>query len=193
MELEQNEEWPVYLVLRDQKPEMVMAWLDTFSDFGPWNVGSGNILRQRADAIVSPANCYGYMDGGIDLVYRNHFGLGLQNRLQRVIETRWSGYLPIGEAVIVPTENSWIPHMIAAPTMERPMDVSQTENAYIATLATLRAARNYNNWATENGQSGIRRLLIPGMATGIGQMNVDKAAQQMRRAIDEALADWDTF
>jgi O-acetyl-ADP-ribose deacetylase (regulator of RNase III) len=184
---------PFYLLLRDQNPEMVMAWLDAFADPGPWSIGRDNILRQRGDAIVSPANSYGHMDGGLDLAYRTHFGLGLQNRLQRLIETRCNGYLPVGEALIVPTLNDRIPRLIAAPTMERPRDVSATENAYLAAKAALRAVRQYNEWAAAKGELTIRRILVPGLATGIGGMHVDTAAAQMRRAANEALSDWQSL
>lgn len=183
-------DWPFFLLLRDQNPDMVMAWLEAFGEPGPWSVGSNDILRQRADALVSPANSYGYMDGGIDLAYRNHFGVGLQNRLQLVIENKWGGYLPVGKAVIVPTFNDLIPHMIAAPTMERPRDVRDTENAYLALTAALRAVREFNGWAVENAEPPIRRILVPGLATGIGGMDVDTAARQMRRATDKTLSEW---
>jgi O-acetyl-ADP-ribose deacetylase (regulator of RNase III) len=193
MQEEPETKWPFFLILRDQLPEMVMAWLDAFSDYGPWNIGSGNILRSKADAIVSPANSYGYMDGGIDLAYRNHFGLGLQTRLQRVLEQSWNGMLPIGEAVIIPTQNEAIPHMIAAPTMERPTDVSTTENAYTAMVAALRAVKRYNTWAEANSSAGIYRILVPGLCTGIGGMKVDKAGKQMRQAVNEALCNWERW
>ena len=170
-----------------------MAWMDAFSEYGPWNVGSGNILRSKGDAIVSPANSYGYMDGRIDLAYRNHFGLGIQTLLQHLIEQNWNGMLPVGEAVIVPTKNEAIPHLIAAPTMERPKDVSTTENAYVAMVAALRVVKRYNAWAQSNEQGEIHRILVPGLCTGIGGMKVDTAARQMRRAVDEALAEWDTW
>ena len=120
-------------------------------------------------------------------------GLGIQTRLQRILETKWEGCLPVGNAAIVPTLNDWIPHMIAAPTMERPSDVSGTDNAYLATSAALRAVKTYNDWASKNDEKVIYRILIPGMATGIGCMDVDTSARQMRRAVDEALSKWDSW
>jgi O-acetyl-ADP-ribose deacetylase (regulator of RNase III) len=180
-------------MLRDTNPYMVLAWLEAFTDKGPWSIGSNNILRQKADAIVSPANSYGFMDGGIDLAYRNHFGFGLQTRLQRLLEVKWNGFLPIGEAVVISTNNNLIPHMVAAPTMERPRDVSKTQNALLATRAALRAVRQYNRWAHENGTAEIHRILFPGMATGIGGMLTDEAARQMRAAADEALSNWESW
>jgi O-acetyl-ADP-ribose deacetylase (regulator of RNase III) len=180
-----NEPTPVYLVLRDKSPEMVMAWLEAFSDDGPWSVGSGDILRTKADAIVSPANSYGYMDGGIDLAYRNFFGLGLQNRLQAVLQRDFNGCLPVGQAVVIPTLKESIPHMVAAPTMERPHNVANTENAYVAMKAALRAVQEFNGRSKEP----IQKILIPGLCTGIGRMDPFVSAKQMRRAFDEIYAD----
>jgi O-acetyl-ADP-ribose deacetylase (regulator of RNase III) len=38
----------------------------------------GDIFEHMADVTVSPANSFGYMDGGIDLVYSNYFGWELE-------------------------------------------------------------------------------------------------------------------
>ena len=39
-------------------------------------ISEGDIFEggPEADAIVSPANSFGFMDGGIDMVYSRHFG-----------------------------------------------------------------------------------------------------------------------
>jgi O-acetyl-ADP-ribose deacetylase (regulator of RNase III) len=189
MSTDLQSEWPWYLLLRDTNPDMVMAWLEVFSDAGPWSIGSNSILRQKGDAIVSPANSYGYMDGGIDLAYRNHFGLSIQIWLQRFLEHFHGGFLPVGQAVVIQTMNERIPLMIAAPTMERPTDVRQTQNAYLAMRAVLQCVRHHNAAARERGERLIHRILVPGLATGIGCMSLDESARQMRRAIDEALAE----
>jgi O-acetyl-ADP-ribose deacetylase (regulator of RNase III) len=175
----------VYLVLRDTNPEMVMGWLEHFSGEGPWSIGAGSILREKGDAIFSPANSYGYMDGGIDLAYRTHFGPGIQTLLQRFIHNTFGGMLPVGEAVIIPTQNDRIPRMIAAPTMERPSDVKGTQNAYLAMRAGLLKVTQYNRFQRARNEPPIRRILIPGLCTGIGQMDPFESAAQMRRAFDE--------
>jgi O-acetyl-ADP-ribose deacetylase (regulator of RNase III) len=64
-------------------------------------VGQGDIFETKADAIVSPANSFGYMDGGIDAVYLERFGAGLQARLQAVLREEHHGELPVGHAVVV--------------------------------------------------------------------------------------------
>lgn len=175
----------LFLILRDTTPEMVIAWLEAFSDDRPWSIGSGNILHSKADAIVSPANSYGFIDGGIDLAYRNFFGLGIQNRLQTVIQRDFNGCLPVGKAVIIPTLKESIPHMVAAPTMERPHNVAKTDNAYIALKAALEAVRLFN----ERSGSPIHKVLVPGLCTGIGRMDPFVSAKQMRRAFDEVFDD----
>lgn len=96
--------------------------------------------------------------------------------------------LPVGEAVVIPTMNPRIPHLIAAPTMNRPMDVSRTQNAYLAMRAVLRRLVDFNSHAATRSEKPIHRVLIPGLATGVGQMAPDESARQMRRATDEELA-----
>jgi O-acetyl-ADP-ribose deacetylase (regulator of RNase III) len=185
MNTESNIEWPWYLMLRATSPELVMAWMEVFPELGPWSVGSNHILREKADAIVSPANSYGFMDGGIDLVYRNHFGLGIQTRLQHYLEQNYNGFLPVGEAIVIPTLNDNIPHMIVAPTMERPMDVNGTQNAYLAMRAILSCVSRFNRHAEASGEKRIYRILCPGLCTGIGRMSPDESARQVRKAIED--------
>src|SRR5687768_2153031 len=105
MNTESKIEWPWYLMLRAIDPELVMAWMEVFPELGPWSIGNNSIIRQKADAVVSTANSYGFMDGGTDLVYRNHFALGIQTRLQHYLEQNYNGFLPVGEAIVIPTLN----------------------------------------------------------------------------------------
>lgn len=127
------------------------------------------------------------MDGGIDLAYRNHFGLGIQNRLQKLLAEKYDGFLAVGQAIILPTLNERIPHMIVAPTMEKPSNVSKTNNAYLAMSAALNAVSKFNLKSSELKQPLIYRILVPGLATGIGRMNVDLCAKQMKQAVSESL------
>ena len=59
--------------LRDIDPGVVAAWGAEFGSEPSVAISCGNIFEQAADAIVSPANSFGFMDGGIDLVYSHHF------------------------------------------------------------------------------------------------------------------------
>ena len=60
-------------------------------------------VAQPAGAMVSPANSFGIMDGGLDLAIRDTLGLVVQHRVQRTIVDRHHGELPIGCAEIVAT------------------------------------------------------------------------------------------
>ena len=92
----------------------------------------GDILEGRADAIVSPANSFGFMDGGIDAVYTAFFGPRLQRDVQSAIRLLPRQELLVGEALAVNTGNARYPCCIAAPTMRRPMRLWDGTNAYLA-------------------------------------------------------------
>ena len=106
--------------LRDINPAMVAAWRAAFEGVADVHVSRGDIFEVQADAIVSPANSFGYMNGGIDLLYSHHFGWDLQTRLQQHIEDDWAGEIPVGMATIVDTDDPVIPFLISAPTMRAP-------------------------------------------------------------------------
>jgi len=168
------------IVLRDLNPMMAEAWTPYFSGCLGVEVGCGEIFDVCADAIVSPANSFGFMDGGIDAVYLKRFGSGLQHRLQSKLQAQFYGELPVGQAVLVETGDPDIPWLVSAPTMRVPMPVAHTMNAYLAFRATLIAIGEHNR---TSGKS-IRKLLCPGLATAIGRMPAPRCAQQMRLAYD---------
>lgn len=134
-------------------------------------------------AFVSPANSLLFMDGGIDQVYMNMF-----QDIERKVKAKAREYgkvtflgrhfLPIGHAIVVPTGKDRT-YIVSSPTMFLPLDVSHTHNAYHATYAALAAALNCES---------ITHVVFPGMATGIGKLPIDKAAQQMWDAIEDALS-----
>ncbi|MFV8749836.1 macro domain-containing protein [Nannocystaceae bacterium ST9] len=166
------------LVLRDINPHVVLAWTQVFGGRQGVSFGSGDVLLAGVDAVVSPANGAGIMDGGIDLHYRNQFGAAIEVRLRELIEQRFAGDLPIGEALVIPTKHAKVRRMIAAPTMATPRSIRGTDNVRRATLAALHAASRVAN-------PPIERLGIPGMGTGVGRMDPFESAEQMRAAFDE--------
>lgn len=172
------------IVLRDHNPHIVMAWTDAVGHYAGVHIGVGNLLRAHVDAVVSPANSFGFMDGGIDLAYRAHFGLGLQNRVQHVIATRYAGECPVGAAFVVPTGDRHISRMVIAPTMRTPRTIHGTDNVYQATKAALCAALEH---AAAQPNDPIQRLGLPGMGTGIGKLDPYESAAQMKRALDEVM------
>lgn len=183
--------------LRDLGAPLVEAWRREFAGIPSVTVSCGDIFSAKAgavgdddsidikaDAIVSPANSFGFMDGGIDAVYTYQFGPELQARLQALIRDEHGGELPVGMAAIVPTMHADIPWCISAPTMRVPRDVANTVNAYLAFRAALRAVVDHN----ARGRPTIQCILCPGLGTAVGRMPVSRCARQMRVAWDRVLS-----
>lgn len=162
------------LHLVDINIEMIDAWDKVFSDVETVFVHEGNILDLAEEAIVSPANSYGYMDGGIDRLYRNFFGMQIEHTVQKAIADTGANYLPVGEALIVPTHHDRIPQMIVAPTMFLPEPI-KPEKCYRAMRAILGIIESHN----------INQVYCPGLGTGIGQVEPMDSAKVMLKAYCE--------
>jgi len=167
---------------------MVEAWRAVFQ--APVRVEQGDILAARADAIVSPANSFGYMDGGIDLHYVNAFGWELQDRLQACIAEAHAGELVVGQAVVVETGHAGIPFMVSAPTMRVPSRIAGTVNVYLAFRAALLAVQRHND---RGGAPPIQSLLCPALGAGIGAMPTARVARQMWAAWEEVVLGQDDW
>ena len=164
--------------LRDLDEHLVAAWQNYFKDIPNVQATVGDIFAVQADAIISPANSFGFMDGGIDRLYSQHFGWHLQERLQQLLRDQYDGELPIGLAVLIPTDHPDIPYLISAPTMRVPINVSDTLNAYLAFRAVLRLVEKTNQTQPET----ITSVVCPGLATATGEMAPDICAKQMHAA-----------
>ena len=158
--------------------ELYDAWKVAFAESPEVMISKGDILSFTADAIESPANSFGYMDGGLDLKYSQFFGWDLEKRLRRLLIEKYFGELPVGQAAIVKTAHQDIPYLISAPTMRVPMNVANTLNAYLAFKAVIQAVQGFNQSESEQ----ITSLLCPGLATGEGGMPPERCAMQMYKA-----------
>jgi O-acetyl-ADP-ribose deacetylase (regulator of RNase III) len=176
---------PEKIYLMDLQPQLVRAWDEAFDEFPFVAVREEDFFSVPADAMVSPANSFGIMDGGLDLAIRDTLGLQVQDAVQRAIVEQHHGELPVGAAVIVPSGHDRWPFLVAAPTMRIPELVSQTVNAYLAFRAVLLAVKRHNETA---GAQVIRTLVCPGLGTGIGGLDAKRCAVQMRMALKHVLA-----
>jgi O-acetyl-ADP-ribose deacetylase (regulator of RNase III) len=160
----------------------------------------GDIVSVPRDgaAFVSPANSLGVMDGGIDMVLSREMFVGCEKRLRVAIaalghKTKLGRpYLRVGSAtwfmvdrapagalqVLSPLTGGPATGFIAAPTMFVPHDVSDTQNAYWAFLATLVAMDRI-----EKASGGVVNTLVcTSLCCGVGRMNPKESARQMFRA-----------
>lgn len=130
---------------------------------------------------VSPANSFGFMDGGIDKIYSKHMFRDVEGRIKSVINRHGKlsklgrPYLPIGSAIIVAADNSTKNFMIAAPTMLFPQDVKGTQNPYYAFLAVL-------NVISTCPMSMYADIVVPGLCTGYGNIEPEESAKQIYKA-----------
>ena len=171
------------IILCDPHLPLVEAWQAYFPSLPDVSVTCDNIFTLEADALVSPANSFGRMDGGLDAQIVEFLGEDIESEVQQLIHDRHDGELVVGLAEVVITQATQFPFLVVAPTMRVPQNVSRTVNAYLAFRAALRAVRDFNG---EHGDI-IRTLLVPGLGTDNGFMPPLRAARQMRAAYDQVM------
>ncbi len=157
------------------------AWRHFFGDLPGVEIVNADICVLDCDAIVSPANSFGFMDGGLDRALSERFGWNLEQRVQQEIQNRPLRELLVGEAIIVPTGDARTPWLISAPTMRVPMHIRSSVNAYLAMKGILAAAKLHQ------GVPGITKIAVPGLGTGIGKLAPELAATQMAQAYREVI------
>ncbi|MBM7841760.1 macro domain-containing protein [Herpetosiphon giganteus] len=172
------------IILADVQPAMVAAWQQICGDLPNVSIQHGSILDCTTDAVVSPANSFGFMDGGIDMLYSRFFGWHVQERLQTIIQQEHFGELLIGKAALVPTDHANIPFVIAAPTMRVPMILQGTVNPYLACRAVLLLIK-HGTFAGQAIAELVKTVAIPGLGTGVGRVAPEVCARQIRAAIED--------
>lgn len=168
------------LILTALDDSLARAWEEFCGDLDFVEVYRGSIPDVKCDAVVSPANSFGFMDGGIDAVYLKYFGIELQEAVQKVINERYTGELLVGQAEFVETGHNQIPYLIVAPTMRVPTILQDTVNIYLGARAIFLLLRRHPNIST---------VAFPGMGTGVGRVSPAVCAHQLRVAIDDVLFD----
>lgn len=177
-----------------QVPELVFAVrrLDLESEFNKAFGGDPHVKVVYADivsvpdidSVISPANAFGRMDGGVDQVYVYTFGQQIENKVIQTIEERYTNGMPVGDAFIVPTGHERIRYLIVAPTMRTPGYIRGTDNVYRAFRAALTEALVFNARSEEK----IGRIGSPSLGTGTGGVPAGPAVEQMLKAYQEVFA-----
>ena len=181
------------IILTAVDDALAEAWQRFCGDLEFVRVHRGSILDIPCDAIVSPANSFGFMDGGIDAVYLRHLGPEIQDRVQSVIRERHHGELLVGAADLVETNHPSIPYLIVAPTMRVPMILTDSINPYLAARAVFRLIKHGRFWSATDQEGPIRdkirSVALPGLGTGVGQIRPEVCARQVRQAIEDIILD----
>ena len=179
----------MHLNLIDTNPEVTDAWEKVFADVPQVTVRLGSIFDYPADALISPANSFGYMNGGLDFAISKNLGWHLEKDLQRVIREKYYGELLVGQAEIIPTGHVDFPYLIAAPTMRTPMTITRGPNVYQAMKAILILVRHGRLLGGEPARAVVKTLAVPGLGTGVGQVRPLVCARQMRLAWEDVMHD----
>jgi O-acetyl-ADP-ribose deacetylase (regulator of RNase III) len=155
---------------------------DLFGDKATYTLGDIRSTPQRGRAFVSPANSFGVMDGGIDLVLSKMFP-GCEPKVKEMIKDLshksqlGRSYLRVGSALWFHVGPQTV--LISAPTMFLPHDVSDTQNARWAMEAILVAGKKIHE--ATNGI--IHTLVITSLCCGVGRMDPEQSAIQIRAAV----------
>lgn len=185
------------VVLTSLSDDLSDAWRRFCGEYPGVRVHTGSILDVACDAVVSPANSFGFMDGGIDALYLKRFGSELQQTVQAMIESAHGGELLVGSADVVDTGDTEIPYLIVAPTMRVPMILRETVNPYLAARAVFRLLRqglfSHGRRAGAPIHDHIRCVAFPGLGTGVGQVSPNVCARQVAQAIEDVLLERHTM
>ncbi|MCU1685513.1 MAG: phage tail assembly-like protein [Amycolatopsis sp.] len=175
------------LVLCAVDEPLARAWRAVLGRMtGPVRVHPGSVLDVTAQAIVSPANSYGWMRGGIDAVYARAFP-GVEQNVRSAVLAFHGGELPIGEALVVPTGETEPAWLISAPTMREPGEhlPEDTVHPYLAARAVF---LQWRDGRLEHGV-GVRQtvdtIAMPGLGTGVGGVAPETCARQVAAAWEE--------
>lgn len=172
----------IKLILVDPNPSLCWEWQKQFAELPDVEIVNGYFEEvERYDCLVSAANSFGLMDGGVDGTIIRYFGDALMRRVQRRIVEEYLGEQPIGTSLIVETDHPRHPFLAHTPTMRIPMPISRTDNVYTAMWAMLLAVRQHNRQCRE-GERHIETIACPGLGTGTGRVPYEEAARQMALA-----------
>lgn len=167
------------LILVDPNPTLCKAFGAAFASHDKVEVVQGYFEKlPEFDCMVSAANSFGIMDGGVDLAIVNYFGTDLQYRVQERIIKGFRGEQPVGTSIIVKTNHPKHPYIAHTPTMRVPLKITRTDHVYKAMFAMLLAVEQHN----QSGKHKINIVACPGLGTSTGRVAPDEAARQMEIA-----------
>jgi len=127
----------------------------------PIIVQKDDLTKIKCDAIVNPANSYGFMGGGVAGAIKKVGGQSIEE------EAISQAPIDVGKAIITKGGNLCCKYVIHAPTMEEPAMRIGVENVKLATRAALEIGI----------KNKIKTIAIPGMGTGVGQVPIKDAAK----------------
>jgi len=168
------------IYLLDTRKDMCKAWEH---DFGKVvtvvNDTLENFLNStNVEAIVSPGNSKGIMDGGYDKAISLYFGWGLTNHIQKYIAKECPGGLQkVATALIFDIPEKLGKKCIHVPTMVLPSPVDDPKVVYKCMKAALQCALD----------NKVESVVIPAFCAGTGGVDPFTVSEQMLLAYNEVM------
>lgn len=137
----------------------------------------------RKTYYVSPANSLCFMDGGIDYALSRIIFPNIEVEVKNVVKQLGinsivgKSYLPIGSSIILDKGNK---SLVISPTMLLPQNVSNTKNAYYATIAAL-----YNILINRKENIDDIDIILTSFCCGYGKMEEDVSIKQITDGIKD--------
>ena len=175
------------IYLLDINKEMTNAWIKYFSTSGVEIVNDdfATFISEHPfiEAVVSPANSFGLMDGGYDKAIIDYYGPQLMEHVKYKIINDWYGEQPVGTSMSVPITNRFYtkklngedkeiiynPILIHTPTMRTPEVIKDQRIIYQCMRTTLIEAIN----------QGVDSIVIPAFGGCTGKVDPDTVAKMM--------------
>lgn len=132
----------IYIIKRDEnKFKYLRIYFGDLENVILVNADIKKFLKENKniDCIVLPANSFGLMDGGFDLVLTEYYGNQLQERVQKYIIRNYYREQPVGTSFSINTnKNNQL--LIHTPTMRTSNAIIDKTIIYQAMRITLREA-----------------------------------------------------
>ncbi|PSR21009.1 MAG: hypothetical protein C7B43_21570 [Sulfobacillus benefaciens] len=154
-------------------PLMVAAWREKFSGDPRFEIHQSTILRPDADVWSSASDSLLGMAGGLDRAIADTLP-GVYEKAQQTLRELYQGFMPVGQAVVIPTGKDIPKWLVLVPTMPYPAPLSSSEPITLAMLALLRVVFRH---------PALTRISVPAYGTGVGRIRPIEAAAAMRKAV----------
>lgn len=154
------------------------------------------VKNTGVDAIVSPGNSFGFMNGGFDAAISKYYASVANTsqdeitlHVQRMLKEKVGGYNPPTNAVIlnmaaaIATPNA--PHLVHVPTMALPHRIpAHTPTIFNCMWSVIHSIKAHNgSVSTCEGVMPIESVLLSGLGTGVGDVPPTSCATQIMTAL----------
>jgi O-acetyl-ADP-ribose deacetylase (regulator of RNase III) len=164
----------MHFVFCDINENIISEFKQKFG-FGTYHNASITTLTfDKPVAYISPANGYGFMQGGVDFYLNYHVLPDVEDMVREKISDYYTDSVPIGTSLMIKyNENEYL---ICSPTMKVPSNIVGTDNVYRAFYSALGVLNKYPE---------VEYVVVPGMGTSCGGMTPEDAVEQMWQAYQD--------